>query len=146
MDKKSSGPEVLFQQVIDRAPCLHLPARRTRQLLLTFRASLLIASPIGDLRWYPVTTPEHRPLPQTNQEPGRHSSTQHPPVQAFQLIGLDSCGFSRTLNRTPILPEPPRLGTRQQWFLKQNPSPAQVPRVGTRQQWFLKTPPTASSA
>ena len=59
LDKKSPGPDALFQQVIDKPLCLHLPFRRTRRLLITFRTSLLIAFPIGDLRWNPVTTTEH---------------------------------------------------------------------------------------
>ena len=59
LDKKSPGPDALFQQVIDKTLCLHLPFRRTRRLLITFRTSLLIAFPIGDLRRNPVTTTEH---------------------------------------------------------------------------------------
>ena len=107
LDKKSPGPDALFQQVIDKPLCLRLPFRKTRRLLITFRTSLLIASPIGDLRWNPITTTEHclclrfsrTRQAQPNTTPSCPNLSTHRPGQLW---------FPQIFNRTPSCPSPQR--------------------------------------
>ena len=64
MDKKSSSPEVLFQQVNIQSTLPKSSSLKNQAAAAQHKASLLIDSPTGDLRWQPnITSWSTSPLP-----------------------------------------------------------------------------------